>query len=94
MDTNANLALDRKEVATGSGEMVCWVAFVDRLRIAQGDVDSVYSSLSVIQAHQEKRLQPSQTCAAPTVPYMRILRRSWDFMVSYSLAKNFVVVVI
>jgi hypothetical protein len=73
------------EETTGSGERVCWVTLLDKLRIMQGDIDSIYDPPYIIGLHQlsarKKILEARQMCAAHTVPCVRVLRRSWDFMV-------------
>jgi len=65
---------------SGSGEPVCWVTFMDQLRVAEGEISSVYTYSSSIKVDGDHRVRP--ICALPTATYIQIQRRSWDFMVS------------
>ncbi|PMD34405.1 hypothetical protein L207DRAFT_638901 [Hyaloscypha variabilis F] len=79
--TNAQLQEeDRRELTEGSGEKVCWVALLKRLRIAQGDTKKVFDAAAVRKIQGEGSAQMEQSSSTPVDVRMRILRRSWDFM--------------
>ena len=82
--TNRELTyfVDRRELTEGSGEKVCWVALLKRLRIAQGDTKKVFDAAAVRKIQGEGSAQMEQSSSTPVDVRMRILRRSWDFMVS------------
>lgn len=79
----SNSLIDRKELTEGSGEKVCWVALLRRLRIAQGDIQRVFEAAAVQKAQGEGDKQADPMSSTPVGLCMHILRRSWDFMVSY-----------
>ncbi|KAH8813027.1 hypothetical protein F5884DRAFT_320838 [Xylogone sp. PMI_703] len=73
----------RSEISTGSGEKVCWVSLLKRLRMIRGDIEKVYNTAAIYKPGKQIPNQtslPNQICATPAVVCMRILRRSWDFM--------------
>ncbi|KAE9379665.1 hypothetical protein N431DRAFT_478620 [Stipitochalara longipes BDJ] len=79
--TNAQLQEeDHRELTEGSGEKVCWVALLKRLRIAQGDTKKVFNAAAVRKVQGDGSVQADQISSTPVDVCMRILRRSWDFM--------------
>ncbi|KAK4198924.1 hypothetical protein QBC40DRAFT_229118 [Triangularia verruculosa] len=62
----------------GSGEMVCWVTFVKRLAQSEQSLAQAFRPLS--QHPREWIKWESRSGSVPSVPSIRVLRRSWDFM--------------
>jgi len=81
----ANDWVARREISEGSGEKVCWVALLKRLRIAQGGMKKVFDVAAVQKVQRQGGAQTKHLSGTPVVVCMRILRRSWDFMVMDSV---------
>jgi hypothetical protein len=89
---NTNIVVEQRAMAMGNGEMVCWVALLHQLSKAQGAVKSAFPFRAVVEARHKSALDKStlpltQISTAPAAPCVRILRRSWDFMVRYIHSK-------
>jgi hypothetical protein len=70
-----------QEAVIGDGEVVCWVSLIDRIRRFQEQLNAVYSFPSILELHDTSVKPMYHMYEAPTVPCIRILKRSWDFMV-------------
>jgi hypothetical protein len=69
-----------------SGEMVCWVAFVKRLAQSEESLARVFRPLS---EHPRDWIKWNERSGSvPSVPSIRVLRRSWDFMVSIAATER------
>lgn len=60
---------------------MCWIALLRRLRIAQSEIETVFHKAAVQRVQGGQGSGLSRVSATPVVVCMRILRRSWDFMV-------------
>jgi hypothetical protein len=70
-----------KEAGIEGGEVVCWVPLIDRMRQFQEQLNAIYSFPSILELHDASGKPIYHMYEAPTVPCIRILKRSWDFMV-------------
>jgi len=75
----------QKAIIVG-GEVVCWVSLIDRMRQFQEQLNAIYSFPSILELHDAGGKPIYHMYEAPTVPCLRILKRSWDFMVCYDQA--------
>jgi len=71
----------RQEAIIGGGEVVCWISLIDRMRQFQEQLNAIYSFPSILELHDASGKPIYHMYEAPTVPCIRILKRSWDFMV-------------
>jgi hypothetical protein len=70
-----------QEAGIEGGEVVCWVPLIDRMRQFQEQLNAIYSFPSILELHDAGGKPIYHMYEAPTVPCIRILKRSWDFMV-------------
>lgn len=63
------------------GEMVCWVTLLERLRLVQGQMNSIYNPPAVLASLFDPAGANSIIYQKPTLQCIRIHERSWDFMV-------------
>lgn len=74
-----------KRGQNGGGEMVCWVTLLERLRVAQAQINSICNPSTVLASLSNATGENSIAYQRPTLQCVEIYERSWDFMVIFAI---------